>query len=80
MVRRLKYKQGTWLDGTPTLVGGDGDGTVNLRSLRACERWGKGSLNGGAPLKALPLQSAEHLKILHDPRVLDYVRTLMTQP
>ncbi|KAI8428336.1 hypothetical protein MSG28_002528 [Choristoneura fumiferana] len=80
-VERLVYKPGTWLDGYPTLSGGDGDGTVNLRSLTACEHWakrrGRSTLNGGKPVKSLPLANAEHLKILHDQRVIDYITTVM---
>ncbi|XP_034841217.1 lysosomal phospholipase A and acyltransferase-like [Maniola hyperantus] len=79
-VERLVYKPGTWLDGSPTLQSGDGDGTVNLRSLSACERWGKRrrgvSLNK-RPIKSVPLAGAEHIKILHDPRVTDYITTVM---
>ncbi|KOB75373.1 Group XV phospholipase A2 [Operophtera brumata] len=44
-VERLVYKPGTWLDGYPTLANGDGDGTVNLRSLSACEHWKKPRLH-----------------------------------
>ncbi|KAL1512992.1 hypothetical protein ABEB36_002483 [Hypothenemus hampei] len=38
-VERLYYKKGTWLDGIPTLIYGDGDGTVNIRSLTGCQYW-----------------------------------------
>ncbi|KAM3957550.1 lysosomal phospholipase A and acyltransferase [Aphomia sociella] len=80
-VERLVYKPGSWLDGYPTLAMGAGDGTVNLRSLSACQYWrkrrGGGSLNGNKPVKAIPLPNAEHLRILHDPRVIDYVVAVM---
>ncbi|XP_053606433.1 phospholipase A2 group XV-like [Plodia interpunctella] len=76
-VEKLVYKPGTWLDGYPTLSLGDGDGTVNRRSLAACQYWGRPRLNRGKPVKALALANAEHLKILHDPRVIDYVNTVM---
>ncbi|XP_013136093.1 PREDICTED: group XV phospholipase A2-like [Papilio polytes] len=78
-VERLVYKPGTWLDGSPQLAGGDGDGTVNLRSLEACARWGKagGARNARRPVKTLPLPGAEHLRILHDPRVLRYILTVL---
>ncbi|XP_049868362.1 phospholipase A2 group XV-like [Pectinophora gossypiella] len=91
-VERLVYKPGTWLDGYPALQAGDGDGTVNLRSLRACELWrmrtrggrgGRGGRgrrrppNGGKPVKALALRGAEHLRILHDARAVAYLRTLL---
>lgn len=82
-VERLEYAAGAWLDGRPALRLGDGDGTVNLRSLRACELWRmrspsrRRSLNAGRPVKVLPLRGAEHLQVLHDARVLDYVRTVL---
>ncbi|KAJ0182152.1 hypothetical protein K1T71_002874 [Dendrolimus kikuchii] len=80
-VERLVYKPGTWLDGNLTLATGDGDGTVNLRSLNACEVWRKKrifqTLNQNKPLKSVPLPNAEHLKILHDQRVIDYITLVM---
>ncbi|CAB3230343.1 unnamed protein product [Arctia plantaginis] len=76
-VERLVYKSGTWLDGYPTLATGDGDGTVNLRSLSACEYWRKKRLRNGHSIKSLALQNAEHLKILHDQRALDYITLLV---
>ncbi|XP_046961873.1 phospholipase A2 group XV-like [Vanessa cardui] len=74
-VERLVYKAGTWLDGSPALARGDGDGTVNLRSLSACERWR--AAPRAHPLKSLALRGAEHLRILHDPRVLDYLAAVL---
>ncbi|XP_024935900.1 group XV phospholipase A2 isoform X2 [Cephus cinctus] len=38
-VERLYYKPGTSVDGYPQLIPGDGDGTVNLRSLEGCLHW-----------------------------------------
>ncbi|XP_068621391.1 lysosomal phospholipase A and acyltransferase-like [Battus philenor] len=76
-VEQLVYKAGTWLDGYPTLRTGDGDGTVNLRSLSACAHWAKRTRNLGRVVKSLPLPNAEHLKILHDPRVIEYVQTVL---
>ncbi|KPJ04760.1 Group XV phospholipase A2 [Papilio xuthus] len=78
-VERLVYKPGSWLDGAPQLAGGDGDGTVNLRSLEACARWGKaaGARNARRPVKLVPLSGAEHLRILHDPRALQYILTVL---
>lgn len=75
------YKPGTWLDGYPTLAMGDGDGTVNIRSLTGCEHWRKrvgfSSLNQGYSVKSVPLANAEHLKVLHDPRVIEYVVSVL---
>ncbi len=33
------YTDSTWYDYQPTVIGGDGDGTVNLRSLHVCKDW-----------------------------------------
>ncbi|XP_066153500.1 lysosomal phospholipase A and acyltransferase-like isoform X2 [Euwallacea fornicatus] len=73
-VERLYYKPGTWLDGTPTLINGDGDGTVNTRSLEGCRYW-------------LTLQKqkifyqsfpkVDHLAILHSNLTLQYVSSLV---
>nr|XP_012151510.1 PREDICTED: group XV phospholipase A2-like isoform X2 [Megachile rotundata] len=38
-VQKLYYKPGTSIEGTPQLIPGDGDGTVNLRSLEGCKHW-----------------------------------------
>ncbi|XP_050362070.1 phospholipase A2 group XV-like [Nymphalis io] len=78
-VERLVYKPGSWLDGSPTLVGGDGDGTVNLRSLSACERW-RGLRAHAHPLRSLALSGAEHLRILRDPRVAHYLAAVLGGP
>lgn len=38
---RLFYKSGQFPTSYPTLIPGDGDGTVNRRSLEACMYWQK---------------------------------------
>ncbi|CAK9831228.1 Phospholipase A2 group XV [Anthophora retusa] len=38
-VQKLYYKPGISIEGTPQLISGDGDGTVNLRSLEGCKHW-----------------------------------------
>lgn len=60
-VERLFYKPGVFLDGTPTLMYGDGDGTVNRRSLEACLQW-----QGRQKKKiyAKPLPKIDHMTIL----------------
>lgn len=61
----------------PTLVTGDGDSTVNLRSLRSCENWGLPEAKNGKPVHTLELEGADHLGILSDTRVLDYIAKLL---
>ncbi|CAH0556856.1 unnamed protein product [Brassicogethes aeneus] len=73
-VERLKYKPRTWLDGYPTLVYGDGDGTVNRRSLEGCLHW-RGYQK--QKIHATPFDKVDHLQILRDANVLNYIAALI---
>ncbi|KAJ3653351.1 hypothetical protein Zmor_012607 [Zophobas morio] len=75
-VERLFYKPGTWLDGYPTLINGDGDGTVNRRSLEGCLHW-KTLQKQNVLWKALP--TVDHMQILKDKNVLEYISNLINQ-
>ncbi|GLV39147.1 uncharacterized protein CBL_06198 [Carabus blaptoides fortunei] len=73
-VERLFYKPGTFLDGTPTLIYGDGDGTVNIRSLEACQYW------AGRQKQQIfnkTLNKIDHMTILRDKQTLDYISDLI---
>lgn len=73
-VERLYYKPGSWLDGSPTLVYGDGDVTVNRRSLEGCHHW-RTLQKQKVFYEALP--SVDHLAILHSNLTLQYVAGLV---
>lgn len=73
-VERLNYEKSATLDGTPKLENGDGDGTVNYRSLSACNHW-KGLQ--GAPVHAVELDNVDHMGVLSNGRVLKYILDLM---
>ncbi|KAH0815980.1 hypothetical protein GEV33_006809 [Tenebrio molitor] len=75
-VERLFYKAGTWLDGYPTLVNGDGDGTVNRRSLEGCLHW-ESLQKQKVYSKELPL--VDHMQILKDTSVLNYISNLINE-
>ncbi|XP_039483450.1 phospholipase A2 group XV-like [Drosophila santomea] len=76
-VERLQYKKSDINGETPKLIMGLGDGTVNQRSLRACQYW---SGYSSAPINTLALQNVDHMHILSNPDVLKYIRTVMKQP
>ena len=63
---------------TPTLRKGDGDGTVNIRSLLACTRWAKESNARGKAFRHRVYPKVDHNGILQDPAsvqdVLEAVR------
>ncbi|KAK4878912.1 hypothetical protein RN001_007058 [Aquatica leii] len=73
-VERLYYKPGSWLDGYPVLINGDGDGTVNRRSLEGCLLWK--SLQK-QPVHTVALPNVDHMMILNHPSVLNYIANLV---
>lgn len=73
-VEQLYYKPGTWLDGYPKLLNGDGDGTVNLRSLLGCSYWKQSQ---SIATQALP--GVDHMTILKHPTVLSYIVNLFNR-
>lgn len=75
-VEKLYYKPGTWLDGYPTLIYGDGDGTVNLRSLEGCKHW-QSLQKQKIFYKELP--KVDHLQILTDKTVQAYIAGLFNR-
>lgn len=73
-VHRLNYEKSSTLDGTPKLETGDGDGTVNYRSLSACKQW---MGRQAQPVRALELDAVDHMGILNNGKVLKYILDLM---
>lgn len=72
-VERLHYPKSSDLDGSPTLINGDGDGTVNARSLQACTHWIGMKEQLGKNVSTLQLPGVDHMGILRDNRVVQYV-------
>lgn len=72
---QVLYEKGKFPDGPPVIVGGDGDGTVNLRSLVGCLAW-QGKQKHKVYHKMFP--GVDHMGILIHPTILDYIRTLVT--
>lgn len=75
-MNRLNYKGD--LKSSPTLVTGDGDGTVNIRSLKSCERWSGTQVQGPKTVHSIEVPGADHMGILNDKRVVQYVLQLLT--
>ncbi|CAH8549446.1 unnamed protein product [Dicrocoelium dendriticum] len=73
-IERVVYKPHTLLslpfpDQSPELVYGEGDGTVNLRSLSQCANW------TGVHYTQIP--KAHHTHILKDPRLLKLMKKIL---
>lgn len=74
---RLNYKGD--LKTTPTLVTGDGDGTVNARSLKACEQWSGTKAQAEKTIHSIEIPGVDHMGILSDKRVVEYVLEVLVQ-
>lgn len=68
-VEQLIYKSDD-LSGSPELVLGDGDGSVNRRSLEGCTHW-RGLQK--QPITTLEVPNVEHFEILGNPQIVSYV-------
>ncbi|KAJ8686526.1 hypothetical protein QAD02_022320 [Eretmocerus hayati] len=73
-VERLFYKPGVAIDGYPQLIPGDGDGTVNLRSLEGCTKW---SGKQKQKIYHQPFSGVDHMKILSDQNILQYIYSVL---
>ncbi|XP_061399219.1 phospholipase A2 group XV-like [Musca vetustissima] len=73
-VERLEYKKDDIAGETPKLIMGMGDGTVNRRSLRACNYW-----NGyqSANVSTMALSGVDHMGILEHQTVINYIKKAM---
>lgn len=69
-IESLDYEVGDFPDAKPRVGYGDGDGTVNLISLQACVGW---STSQKQPLYYRNFTSIDHMTILTDNKVLDYI-------
>lgn len=72
-IERIEYHKPGFPDIQPEVVFGDGDGTVNIRSLRGCLRFQSGQ---SQPIYEKTLDNVEHMSILYDKAAIDYIKAL----
>ncbi|XP_064640579.1 phospholipase A2 group XV-like [Lineus longissimus] len=70
----FRYTKGMFPDTQPYTINEDGDGTVNMRSLLACLLW-KGKQK--QPTYHKVIEGTEHLAILDNLEVLDYLHKVL---
>lgn len=75
-VDRIKYRKSAIPTPTeiPKLIYGDGDGTVNIRSLEACLKW---RTFQNQPVVAQSFDKVDHMGVLNDKRVLNYLENIL---
>lgn len=71
---RLFYKTGQFPTSYPTLIYGDGDGTVNRRSLEACLYWQKLQKQ---KIYGQGFPKVDHMNILKNKDVISYITEFM---
>ncbi|XP_075212925.1 lysosomal phospholipase A and acyltransferase-like [Lycorma delicatula] len=69
-VDKLAYKKGKFPDGYPTFIFGDGDGTVNARSLEGCLHWQSQQKQKVYHQK---FPDIDHMAVLRDQRIVSYI-------
>ena len=75
-IHRIIYASNFTANAKATLTKGEGDGTVNLRSLAACSKW-EGEMSGRHHFEHRVFNNTEHLQILRDEAPARYVADLI---
>ncbi|KHJ92813.1 Lecithin:cholesterol acyltransferase [Oesophagostomum dentatum] len=70
---RFSWAKGYFPDYPPSVVFGDGDGTVNRRSAEVCLRWNE-SNNQGKRVTTHEIPGAEHMAIMQNPAAIELIR------
>lgn len=71
----LVYKRGKFPDGYPGFIFGDGDGTVNQRSLEGCLKW-SGKQKQKIYHQTFP--NMDHMDVLSDDRIVKYITSYIS--
>jgi len=70
----LAYRESNFPDRAPKITYGDGDGTVNTKSLRGCLKWlGKQSQK----IFYQNFTKVDHMLIMSDAKVIDYLKSIV---
>lgn len=64
----------------PAQAKGDGDGTVNYRSLSACKHWPEQKSQGNYTVNRYEIPDAEHYDILSDHRAINHILNELSLP
>lgn len=69
-IEHLEYGKNEFPNGRPKITYSDGDGTVNLVSLQACQKWKN---QQKAPIYYKNFDDIDHMTILSDQSVMDFI-------
>ena len=68
------YSEGEFPDTQPKEITGDGDGTVNIKSLKACTRW---QTQQSRKVSVMGFKGVEHVHMVKNQNVIDAVETIL---
>lgn len=71
------YGRGNFPDSQPISVMADGDGSVNIRSLKGCIRWKKQQKE---PVQWREVKNVEHVEFLRNENVVNYIKQIVLPP
>ena len=74
---QFKYSEKQWPDDQPSVVYGDGDGTVNRRSLYGCLRW-RPKDNTSPKVYHKEIANVDHMEILGNEDAIKYIKSVLT--
>lgn len=77
-MEHLDYKMNDFPDHAPGIRNGNGDSTVNIRSLSACKKWGQ--LEHKWPFVYRNYPHVDHMGVMSDPRILKHLLALSNRP
>lgn len=75
-MQNLDYRKKKFPDHQPKINFGDGDGTVNTRSLRGCLIW------QGLQSQAVNYRNfsgVDHMSVMADPNIIAYIKSIAIQ-
>lgn len=73
----FSFTPSTWYSKQPKVISGDGDGTVNLRSLLGCLKW-TGDQSNSKGIVHQSFAKAEHLSLLGHAGIKDYIASVLS--
>jgi len=75
-IEKLVYAPGAFPSSDPDYVYGDGDGTVNIRSLKGCLTWRKKQKQ---PVFYKQFEKLDHLGMLRERDLIEYLTNIITE-
>ena len=74
MENSLDFRYDVFPSGSSELIKGDGDGTVNLKSLASCQAW-QTQQTEAVTLKTF--QNVDHMGLLSNVQAVNYVQSIV---